>query len=856
MGEFWVPIAQNETDGAVVFADLRVMGDNNDNDEYNVGVGYRNMVNATLLGDGIVGGMVWFDRRHTARGSKFNQITAGAEWLGEQYDVRVNAYVPLNDSKNYTQANPNGGAGAGFVGNQILVNTDQTVREEALPGLDLEIGTRLNFLDGVTDATRVYAGGYHFQGNKTDNVTGYRTRISSDVTQDIQLGARFQHDAVRGSQTYLEATVRFPFGNKKSFKEEGLRSRLDESPERDIDIVSNEVVIESGTNAVILNATTGAAQNVVHVDNTAAGGGDGSIERPYNTLAAAQAAATTNDLIYVHRGDGLTTGMSNGITLDDAGQMLIGSGVNLLFDNSRFKTSNGLNLSNGGILVATKTTAPTITNVAGNGVNVTADNVFISGIKVDGASLHGVYVDNADNIIIDTVTANNSASTGIYTLVDGVNLQNISVANSSVDGAVNAINTEVVNSGSVENIYYKNNITNNATANGQFISANSGSRIGTAVIDGGVATNNTLHGFVLWSTGAGSVMESGTIKNVTADNNLNHGLLARALTNGTINNISFKNNTSTNNSLEGLYTLASTTGTINNINISNNNLNNNTGMGIRIDIDTENTNSIIVSNNISDANSNGYSATVNNGANVTSINFTDNTADDNTLQGIRASSSGVGTTINSINFTRNVANNNTGNGILLQAASNGRIGQATFNENISNSNARGFLTQTNLSAIVNDVQYMGNLAENNTSDGFWVETLNSSLVSNVNYTGNNAISNGRYGLYISTISNADVDAVSYQNNTAINNTLQGLRIGDSSVLGDINADFGGGALGSTGGNRIFNNTLGALRIDLDGAELKAQNNYWGTPAGLLPANVTLEGGSTIDADPFLVVDPN
>jgi hypothetical protein len=35
----------------------------------------------------------------------------------------------------------------------------------------------------------------------------------------------------------------------------------------------------------------------------------------------------------------------------------------------------------------------------------------------------------------------------------------------------------------------------------------------------------------------------------------------------------------------------------------------------------------------------------------------------------------------------------------------------------------------------------------------------------------------------------------------------------------------------------------------------AENNWWGNPAGLLGGEVTLEVGSTVDADPFLAADP-
>jgi len=231
MSEFWVPLIQDTQGDSVLFGDVRLVGDTGSNQEFNAGLGYREIVTAPILGEGIAGAMLWYDRRFTNRGSKFNQLTASGEWLGEQYDVRVNGYIPFNDSKTHTQANTNTTA-SGFVGNQIFVNTDQSVVEEALPGVDVEVGTRINALDKLTDSTRIYAGGYHFEGDRTEDVTGVRARIASDITSDIQLGARYQYDDVRDSQAFVEATIRFPFKSKKSFKQDGLRSRLDECQNR------------------------------------------------------------------------------------------------------------------------------------------------------------------------------------------------------------------------------------------------------------------------------------------------------------------------------------------------------------------------------------------------------------------------------------------------------------------------------------------------------------------------------------------------------------------------------------------------------------------------------------------------
>jgi hypothetical protein len=65
------------------------------------------------------------------------------------------------------------------------------------------------------------------------------------------------------------------------------------------------------------------------VDNTAAPGGNGSQAAPFDTLAAAIAAALNGDTIFVARGDGTNTGLAGAVALP-AGVDLIGEGTGLI----------------------------------------------------------------------------------------------------------------------------------------------------------------------------------------------------------------------------------------------------------------------------------------------------------------------------------------------------------------------------------------------------------------------------------------------------------------------------------------------------------------------------------------------
>jgi len=66
----------------------------------------------------------------------------------------------------------------------------------------------------------------------------------------------------------------------------------------------NEHIVRAHQTPVLaINPSAGAAWNVIHVDNTATFGGNGSAEAPVQTLAAAQALATNPyDVVFVHTG--------------------------------------------------------------------------------------------------------------------------------------------------------------------------------------------------------------------------------------------------------------------------------------------------------------------------------------------------------------------------------------------------------------------------------------------------------------------------------------------------------------------------------------------------------------------------
>ncbi len=447
MTEFWAPLAQDDSN--VLFTDLRLMGDDQDNREGNLGFGYRQMLDMPLIGGGIGGLHIWIDRRITERGSKFHQATLGSEWMGDVFDVRVNGYFGLSDERTYGSGSSTFSGSPYFQGTGVFVtrNASGQLVEEIMDGADMEVGFTLPVLQDYTDNIRLYAGGYHFRGEHSDTINGWRTRFTTDITPDFQVGARFQQDDERGSQGFLEATIRFPFGHKKSYRKDGLKARLDESPERDIDIVTGAAETAAPANAektAVINAATGSAQRIIHVDNSKAAAGNGTIETPYNTLQAAEAAAGNYDIIYLHRGDGTTANQNQGITLSRTGQKLIGAGTDFSLGNAAYRVANNERLPASQLIQGSA--APVITNVNlnGDGVSITASNIVLQGIEIDSADRYGVSViadgalASATNVQISGVSVSGS-KTGFYFHganggAVGVSLQNSAAVSNTQHG--------------------------------------------------------------------------------------------------------------------------------------------------------------------------------------------------------------------------------------------------------------------------------------------------------------------------------------------------------------------------------------------------------------------------------------
>lgn len=468
-------------DGQVLtFADLRFVADDADGREVNAGLGLRRVSDE---GSFILGGYGFLDRRRSSTGKLYTQVTAGAEFLTESWDVRANAYAPLSEEKTLSETTLP--ASLSLSGTGILATGGTaTARETPLSGADFEVGYKLDFLKETWfEETRAYAGAYRFDADEVEAMNGMRFRVETAPFEWLRFGAEAQQDNIRGETGFIEARIRVPLDFWRGVRHgparpEGILKRLNTRVVRDVDVVTRAEATADARTEAVLNAATGTAQKVYVVDNSAAAGGDGSAESPFNTLAAAQAAAGAHEIVYVRRGDGTSAGMNAGIVLDDAGQKLIGSGVALAFDAETMRAPGIPGLSDGATVVAAAV-SPVITNAAGNGVYITGDAVEVAGITVSAATDNGIYAYNADDVTIREVTASGSANDGLRIEASGAGVSATGIAVQDVIASGN-----------------RNGIRLYAQTNASL----------AAKVEGSAATGNSQHGIIVYDDStAGSV---------------------------------------------------------------------------------------------------------------------------------------------------------------------------------------------------------------------------------------------------------------------------------------------------------------------------------------------------------------
>lgn len=163
-------------------------------------------------------------------------------------------------------------------------------------------------------------------------------------------------------------------------------SCTDTSDFADYTLTDNESVAATDTGRI----TFSISDCVWYVDNTAAAGGNGTSGTPYDTLDEADGQNQTGAYLYVYRGDGTATGLTDDVTLATT-QRLVGGAEPLTVNGTSLEAANAANrpaiagtidVAAGNVVEGVRITSSASPAIRGNGAadaSGTIDNVVLAG---------------------------------------------------------------------------------------------------------------------------------------------------------------------------------------------------------------------------------------------------------------------------------------------------------------------------------------------------------------------------------------------------------------------------------------------------------------------------------------------
>jgi len=538
----YIPYAQDDL-GGLWAADLRGHLSNYGGFFSNVGAVRKQFIGGTLLGIGVYWDYDGDTNMYPATsaygsafGHSYNQVGVSGEWLTDYGNLRSNGYIPVGTTA-YTQGNP----GTPFYQNYIMC---QYGLDAALAGADLEVGA---YIPGLSDwAGMISVGGYTF-GNERYNWSqgpqtgadvvpffgGVYTRLDMTFIKNWDFSLQANNDSYFDWTGFARLTYRMGGSRRRN-----VPDQMEQPMMRNEHIVrAHQEPIYSG------NPGNGEqAWYVIHVDNSAPAGGDGTYERPYNTLAAGNAAAQFDyDMVYVNPGNGTSTGYDTPFTPLAANQYLIGNGRSFVID-----TTCGLQ----DIATLVNGTAPLLSNpggasiVANNGLianNFTIRNSAVAiqgtgglsgfarlGTSPFGPATQADYTAGAamvSNVVMDG--QGNPSRRGVF--LDNANGA-INISNATIQGMTNG--AFVVNKGNPDATFQGTITGTSSTSHSVLIQETTGGTFNLAV--GAAPTGNTAN--AINDTGGLGIQIGGTAATTVPAVNIGNAKLSSNPTAVTVQN--------------------------------------------------------------------------------------------------------------------------------------------------------------------------------------------------------------------------------------------------------------------------------------------------------------------------------
>ncbi len=346
----------------------------------NVGAVRKQFLGGTLLGVGVYwdydGDMNQYDdtliagtSQTFASGQTYNQVGVSAEWLTDFGNIRSNGYIPVGSTAQLVGP---------FIDYSVLCRNGVNA---ALTGTDLEVGV---YVPGLADwAGMVSVGGYAYGNDRYDFPDGQDavpwfggvyTRLDMTFLENWDFSLQYNNDSYFDSTGFARLTYRMGGSRRRNVPDQV------EQP-----MMRNEHIVRAHqTPVVAINPFNGQPWRVLHVDNTATGGGLGTAAAPFMTLGEASAAATNPfDIVYVHVGAGTAAPYvtpAGGFTFNAANQYLVGEGSSLQIPTMSCGNRSFFGGDGSGIY-------PVITNPIGTAIVMDQPNATLSHVQITGSPL-------------------------------------------------------------------------------------------------------------------------------------------------------------------------------------------------------------------------------------------------------------------------------------------------------------------------------------------------------------------------------------------------------------------------------------------------------------------------------------
>lgn len=741
---------------------------------YNVGAGLR-WHSLPLFSFGpdaekLMGASIWLDGSSTPDDHFFSQIGLSLEMLGERVDFRANGYLPVGNNERDTAMAATGEFD--FIDNTLSQLTSGS-REIALTAAEFETAFRVQ----QDRDFWLFAGGYGLSNAGFDTV-GFRGGMRGYATPDLMLQLAVTQDDLFDTNVVFGATWFIGRTRTNTRRCNNLRDRFREPVLRNDYVPVYTERLTGGT--AMRDNTTNQVLRFTHVDSAAAAGGDGTVERPLNSLDNLAANSQAGDRVLVYSDSSLNAQTA---TLQNDQQLLglgtpTGSTTPATYQIDTRQLGN-INLpsptaaaSAGAMPQINDSTGPAVVLAQNNRVENLAINRGVTAIQGTSADIGGVTLANLE--ISDTTGDGITLAPTAQTAAFSANISDVTFSGVGGDDLdINANNTPTpgtaTNAINISNIESDNvggeSLRITSTKNNQNATVTNYDYNGGTTGDAGVRLSNT----------AGNVNINGTSP-MTGGAAGGRGIITQN-TSGTVtvgNQVAVTNTPGTAVEVNNASAAVNYSGAITN----------NSGRAV------------LVQNNTAAVTFNGAIADTGNSTAVEVNGSSSPVAFNSTLTNSAGNSLVINSTSGNVSFGANADINDTGSGVRI---TNNTDGDITF---------LGEMNVTVGDAGVNGIEITGNNANTRLS-------LNDTTISTTTGTGVLARGDGDLLLLGDTINTTggtaldlegvSVTSVSYNSvNVSSAGSLNAIRLADlggtgAVTVGNANqADNAGGTIRSTG----------------------------------------------------------